>query len=402
VKLFLGGGGGGRDSIELDKKFVASLDLSKPLLYIPIATNTTKYPYSGCVSWLLSVLSPLGVKNVVMWVEEDLKTKTKEDFDQFCGVYIGGGNTYKLLKELKDFGTFDILSLLAKEGVSIYGGSAGAIILAKTIIPAGFLDENKVGLIDFSALNLVHGYDVWCHYTGAEDDSIQEYMNKYGLEKVIAIPEDAGIVVSESEIEVVGPGEVVSFSSERVTHESGSRIKTGNKIYFISGVSGVGKTSTLNHLKSSLPADRYDVRDLDENGVPDGGGLEWLNKVTRYWLNVAKENATNGRSTVICGFANPSLFNEVYIKGKDVDAELILLHASGHILEERLRRRHSTPESVKEIERASGVPVEQFIQNNVDFAPKFRKIFEKYNYPVIDTDEKMPDQVADEIIKFIG
>lgn len=44
MKLFLGGGGGGTDSIELDKKFVASLNLSKPLLYIPIATNTSKYP----------------------------------------------------------------------------------------------------------------------------------------------------------------------------------------------------------------------------------------------------------------------------------------------------------------------------------------------------------------------
>lgn len=211
MKLFLGGGGGGKDSLELDKKFVASLDLSKPLLYIPIATNTEKYPYSGCVTWLTSVLGPLGVKNIVMWVEDDLKIKTKHDFDQFSGVYIGGGNTYKLLKELKEFGTFDILLDLAREGMPIYGGSAGAIILAKTIIPAGFLDENKVGLTDFAALNLVHGYDVWCHYTGAEDHSIREYMSRFGLEKVIAIPENAGLIVREDRIEGVGPGAIKYF-----------------------------------------------------------------------------------------------------------------------------------------------------------------------------------------------
>lgn len=128
MRLFLGGGGGGTDSIELDKKFVASLDLSEPLLYIPIATNTAKYPYLGCVAWLSGVLGPLGIKDIVMWTEEDLKTKTKEDFRQFSGIYIGGGNTSKLLKELKEFGTFDILSSLAKEGMPIYGGSAGAII----------------------------------------------------------------------------------------------------------------------------------------------------------------------------------------------------------------------------------------------------------------------------------
>lgn len=211
MKLFLGGGGGGKDSIDLDKKFVGSLDLSKPLLYIPIATNTAKYPYSGCVAWLSGVLGPLGVKDIIMWVEEDLKIKVKDDFTQFSGIYIGGGNTYKLLKELKEFGTFDILSSLAKEGVPIYGGSAGAIILAKTIIPAGFLDENKVGISDFSALDLVQGYDVWCHYTGTEDDSIHSYMSQFGLQKVIAIPENAGLVVSEDGIEEVGPGKIKFF-----------------------------------------------------------------------------------------------------------------------------------------------------------------------------------------------
>ena len=146
-----------------------------------------------------------------MWVEEDLKTKVKDDFVQFSGIYIGGGNTYKLLKEFKEFGTFDILSSLAKKGLSIYGGSAGAIILAKTIIPAGFLDENKVELTDLSALYLVQGYDMWCHYTGVEDSSIKEYMERFNLQKIIVIPENAGLVVSESCIDEVGPGKVKFF-----------------------------------------------------------------------------------------------------------------------------------------------------------------------------------------------
>lgn len=222
MNLFLGGGGGGKDSIELDKKFVASLDLSKPLLYIPIATNTVKYPYSGCVDWLTSVLGPLGVNNIVMWIEEDLKTKTKDDFNQFCGIYIGGGNTYKLLKELKEFGTFDILSLLAKEGLPIYGGSAGAIVLAKTVVPAGFLDENKVRLTDFSALNLVHDYDVWCHYTGSEDESIREYMRKYNLEKIAALPENAGLYFKGKTLEAIGPGNISVFNNTKNTYEPGS------------------------------------------------------------------------------------------------------------------------------------------------------------------------------------
>ena len=119
------------------------------------------------------------------------------------------------------------------------------------------------------------------------------------------------------------------------------------KIFFISGVSGVGKTSTMGHLKKMLPSHEYDVRDIDERGVPDGGGLEWLNRETRYWLDVAKENARSDKNTIICGFANPELFKHVYDPSSDVPAELILLHASKEVLKKRLRDRHSTPESIK-------------------------------------------------------
>jgi len=174
-----------------------------------------------------------------------------------------------------------------------------------------------------------------------------------------------------------------------------------NKIYFISGVSGVGKSSTLKHLKEVLPSNKYDIRDLDERGVPDGGGLEWLNNETRYWLDVAKENALAGKDTIICGFANPELFSKVYKQDEDVDAQIILLHASGEVLRHRLETRHSTPESIKEIERASALPINKFIENNIEFASKFREICEKYECPVIETDKKSPEEIAKEIIEII-
>jgi len=211
MKLFLGGGGGKEDSIELDKKFVASLDLSKPLLYIPIAINTDKHPYSGCLEWLLDVFRSLGVKNIVMWTEDDLKQKQEKDFEQFSGVYIGGGNTFKLLKELKEFGTFEILRKLLQKDIPIYGGSAGAIIFAKTIIPALSADENFVGLTDFSAFNLVKNYDMWCHYRDTYDEMIKDYTSKYNLEKIIAIPENAGLYVTDNNIETVGPSDIFIF-----------------------------------------------------------------------------------------------------------------------------------------------------------------------------------------------
>lgn len=177
--------------------------------------------------------------------------------------------------------------------------------------------------------------------------------------------------------------------------------KKQNRIYFISGVSGVGKTSTLKHLKELLPKSHWDIRDLDERGVPDGGGLEWLNNETRHWLDVAKNNAENGKSTIVCGFANPELFNKIYKPDEDIPAQLILLHASGDILKKRLLGRHSTADSIREIERAAGVSIDAFIENNTSFAPSFRKIFEQGGYPIIDTDDKTPKEIAEGIVRII-
>ncbi|MEI6420042.1 MAG: Type 1 glutamine amidotransferase-like domain-containing protein [bacterium] len=209
MKIFLGGGGNAQQSLELDKKFVEALDKTKPVLYIPIAMPPELYSYPSCLEWIRGVFQPLGFDNFAMWTEKDLEGKSEKDFLEFGGVYIGGGNTFKLLKDLKEFGTFEILKSLAFKNIPIYGGSAGAIIFAKTIIPALPYDENKVGLTDFSALNLINGFDMWCHYKPEMLPLVNEFKQKYSLEKIYAIPEEAGLVVSENDIQIVGSVEIV-------------------------------------------------------------------------------------------------------------------------------------------------------------------------------------------------
>jgi len=173
------------------------------------------------------------------------------------------------------------------------------------------------------------------------------------------------------------------------------------QIYFISGVSGVGKTSTIIHLKKLLPADQYDIRDFDEQGVPTGGGPQWHDGETLHWLDVANENAKNNRSTVVCGFQNPKRFRELYKKEEHIPAHLILLHASGDTLRERLLNRHATPESIREINRASGVTLDKFIKDIVSFAPELLSIFQKENLPIVETSTKKPEEVAREISEAI-
>jgi len=173
------------------------------------------------------------------------------------------------------------------------------------------------------------------------------------------------------------------------------------KVYFISGVCGVGKSSVLKHLKELLSEKEYDIRDFDERGVPDGGGLEWHNRETLYWLGIAAENAQHDRSTMICGFAEPERFNKVHNKEKHPPARLLLLHASGDTIRKRLIGRYPTPESVREINRASALPLDQFVENMVSYAPELRSIFEREGAPIIDTDAKTSREVAEEIVKLL-
>ncbi len=174
-----------------------------------------------------------------------------------------------------------------------------------------------------------------------------------------------------------------------------------HKIYFISGVSGVGKTSTLEQLKRLLPVNIFDVRDFDERGVPDGGGPEWHDNETRYWLNVARLNAQNGKNTVISGFTNPEQFKNIHNPKSDVSAQIILLDVSPDILRKRLYGRHATPESKREIERAAGVLLDEFVEQCVSFAPKLRSIFEQNNFPIIITDNKSPEMIARDMMNII-
>lgn len=174
-----------------------------------------------------------------------------------------------------------------------------------------------------------------------------------------------------------------------------------HKIYFISGVSGVGKTSTLEHLKKILSQDTFDVRDFDERGVPDGGGPKWHDNETRHWLDVAVVNAQNGKSAVISGFMNPEQFKKIYNPNKDIPAQIILLDVSAEILKKRLYGRHMTPESKQEIERAAGVSLDEFVGQCASFAPKLRMIFEQNNCPIVNTDDKTPEEVAKEVASYI-
>ncbi len=222
MKIILSGGGSGEQTTELDSLFASLLDKSKPLLYIPIAIDNIKHPYPECLKWLKSTFDNLGVTKYELWAEQDLSKSKEVPPEKFSGIYIGGGNTFYLIHQLKKSGFWNFLMNAIELDIPVYGGSAGAIILSKSLTTAKYYDKDWNGLKNLKAANLVNGYDIICHYKEERRDKLNEILSHEKLKavlltersglyndgkKVILVGKDPSIVVNKKKEFILKPGE---------------------------------------------------------------------------------------------------------------------------------------------------------------------------------------------------
>ena len=205
MRVFLCGGGSGIQTTDAYEKFSSLIgDKSKPLLYIPLAMYDCNM--DDCYTWIKEELKNYNIENVEMVrAPKDLIDKSLEDYS---AIFIGGGNTFKLLFELKLTGFFDRLKEYINNNGIVFGGSSGAIILGKDIRSCNLDDENDVGLVDTTGIDVLNGYSVLCHYTNRSEEKNEEnksYLKELSKEiKVITLPEEDTMFISDSGIEVYG------------------------------------------------------------------------------------------------------------------------------------------------------------------------------------------------------
>lgn len=87
---------------------------------------------------------------------------TAREFDGFDAVYVCGGNTYHLLRKMRECGFKTALDPFLKRGGLYVGVSAGSVVAGPTIATAR--DDNDAGLSDVSGLGLVP-FAVMPHFT---------------------------------------------------------------------------------------------------------------------------------------------------------------------------------------------------------------------------------------------
>ncbi len=211
-------GGGGRADVALVKLLVKSIPENGRLLYIPVAVPLSRFSYGQCYDWITSVHGQNGLKMIDMWT--DLKDRSYEELARYSAVFIGGGNTFNLLKQVRETGFDRLLLEYIKNGLPVYGGSAGAIILGKDIGTAYFggdADKNEVGLKDLKGLDAARGYSIACHHNGLKYDHLAAgYSQATGI-PTIALRDGTGIQVKNTKILVIGPSPAKVFEGKNST-----------------------------------------------------------------------------------------------------------------------------------------------------------------------------------------
>lgn len=223
MKLLLNGGGSTKQLKLTMNKLNQIMDHSKPILYVPLAMNETEHPYDSCYEWFQSQMIDIDVPSVDM--PRTFEEFASKNYDNYSAIFIGGGNTYKLLKGIKDNGIFEkIIQYLNNNGIVI-GGSAGAIIFGYDINSCLAMDRNDVNLLDTKGFDVLKGKSIFAHYTNSKTEEIHkkytDYLIEYSKnhEEVIALPEEDTIYINDDNIDIIGYRPYYEFRNGEINIE---------------------------------------------------------------------------------------------------------------------------------------------------------------------------------------
>lgn len=204
MTLFLNGGGADEQVKEAYLFLKEKVDTNKPLLYVPLAMEKEKYP--SCLDWITKEMSDYRFSKIDMVTSaEELATK---EFNKYGAIFIGGGDTYKLLADLKSCSAYEKIQNFLATGGTVFGGSAGAIIFGKNLDSCSHEDRNTVGLQDTSGFNQVFGAYIGAHYKNGNPErekNATEAFIKLSFEgPIVALPEEDTLVIDKNEARVIG------------------------------------------------------------------------------------------------------------------------------------------------------------------------------------------------------
>lgn len=181
--------------------------IPKPYENTKVAYITTASKMESDTSYLIAeskMLNDIGCEVTEMTFENCDKNDVADLLKDKNLIYVQGGNTFYLLKVLKESGADKIISELVKNDVLYVGVSAGSYITCPTIETAtwGNADKNVCGLKDLSALGFVP-FLMSVHYTKEDKTILKEEITKTKFD-VKVLCDNQALLVTDDHIVLVG------------------------------------------------------------------------------------------------------------------------------------------------------------------------------------------------------
>lgn len=215
MKLYLSGGGSGKQNHFAYINFFRIIDKSKPILYIPLAMESTMY--KSCYNWFKNEINSYNFNKFEM-VKSSLEL-SKLDLNNYSALFIGGGNTYKLLSELKENDNINKIKKYLLNGGIVYGGSAGAIIFGKDIDGCKLMDEKND--VNTEGLNFINNYSLLCHFNNNNLKLNKKYLTTYSIKnKLLFLPEEDVLVINDNSIKIIGSHKYAIFDNQKMAIHS--------------------------------------------------------------------------------------------------------------------------------------------------------------------------------------
>lgn len=149
-------------------------------------------------------MQKLGFKVKDIDIESKTKLQLENILSDFDIIYVQGGNTFYLLKAVRESGFDQILNDLLEKGIIYIGVSAGSVLMGASIETSGWknADKNEVGIKDLTGLNMVP-FSLFVHYKKDWDEAIKKGKEK--LKTPLRILRDSqAFLVKDNQVELVG------------------------------------------------------------------------------------------------------------------------------------------------------------------------------------------------------
>lgn len=193
---------------------------NKHVLFIPYA-NT--YDWQGFAYECMPYFEKHGIK-----------TKSILDYDQprsalddanLGGIFVAGGNTFKLLKYLHDYGLIVPIRQRINDGLPYAGASAGTVVTCP-----GIYTTNDMPMVEpkaFEAFNFipfqinphfVPGELITNHHGETREQRIQQFHTEHKM-PVIGLREGSWLEIHDNSIELCGKDSAVLFEAGKTPEE---------------------------------------------------------------------------------------------------------------------------------------------------------------------------------------